>query len=174
MSDRGGPRVLVTAASRHGATHEIAEAIGRGLVQRGVTARVVPAEDVRGIEGFDAFVFGSAVYMGHWLSPVLQLIEENDLSDGRRIWLFSSGPIGSPDPMPHEEAVDVTDLMERTDAREHKDFAGKIDKHALGFRERALVAALRVPEGDFRDWDAIDAWSAEIADAIQGHDKETA
>jgi menaquinone-dependent protoporphyrinogen oxidase len=26
-----------------------------------------------------------------------------------------------------------------------------------------VVAALRVADGDFRDWDAIDAWGAQIA-----------
>jgi hypothetical protein len=28
------------------------------------------------------------------------------------------------------------------------------------------VVALRVPDGDFRDWSAIEAWAAEIAEAL--------
>jgi menaquinone-dependent protoporphyrinogen oxidase len=31
---------------------------------------------------------------------------------------------------------------------------------------RAIVAALRVPVGDYRDWSAIQAWADEIADAL--------
>ena len=40
-------RVLVTAASRHGATHEIADAIAAGLERRGVEAEARHAEDAR-------------------------------------------------------------------------------------------------------------------------------
>lgn len=44
---------------------------------------------------------------------------------------------------------------------------GKIDKAALGFGERAIVAALRAPVGDFRDWDAVRAFADRIAGALQ-------
>ena len=51
---------LVTAASRHGATYEIADAIGRTLAERGLDVRVVHAEDVGAVDGYDAVVLGSA------------------------------------------------------------------------------------------------------------------
>jgi len=159
-------RVLVSAASRHGATREIAEAIAEGLERRGVQARAAPAEDVGELEGYDAVVLGSAVYMGHWLEPAVRLAEALAQAGGRPVWLFSSGPIGSPDPLPHDEAVDVARLVEATSAREHRVFSGKLDRKLLKFRERAVVAALHVQEGDFRDWDAIDAWAAEIAESL--------
>jgi len=41
-------------------------------------------------------------------------------------------------------------------------FAGKLDKRQLGFGERAIVVALRVPEGDFRNWAEIKGWASEI------------
>ena len=47
-------RVLVTAASRHGATHEIADAIASGLVRRGGAAVARPAEELRAAGGYDA------------------------------------------------------------------------------------------------------------------------
>ena len=37
----------------------------------------------------------------------------------------------------------------------------------LAFPERAIVSALRVPEGDFRDWAAISGWAAGIATALR-------
>jgi menaquinone-dependent protoporphyrinogen oxidase len=34
------------------------------------------------------------------------------------------------------------------------------------FGEKAIVMALRAPEGDFRDWDEIREWAAAIAQAV--------
>ncbi len=81
------------------------------------------------------------------------------------VWIFSSGPIGDP-PKPDEDPVDVAEIHRRTAAVEHRLFAGKLDKSKLGFAERAIVAALRAPVGDFRDWDEITAWAGGIASAL--------
>ena len=158
-------RVLVTAASRHGATHEIAEAIARGLVQRGVEAQARPTEEVSSLDGFDAYVVGSAVYIGRWLDAARELVEANaDALAERPVWLFSSGPLGPPDALkPEGDPVDAADLVESTGAVEHRVFAGRLDRGLLSFGEKAVVVAVRAPEGDFRDWDAIDGFAAEIA-----------
>jgi menaquinone-dependent protoporphyrinogen oxidase len=58
--------------------------------------------------------------------------------------------------------VDVSGILEATGARDHRVFSGKLDKGSLGFAEKAIVLALRVAEGDFRDWEAIREWAREI------------
>jgi menaquinone-dependent protoporphyrinogen oxidase len=169
-------KVLVSAASKHGATAGIAEELGkaldealqeRGIGSSGEVVDVRPAEEVSSVEDYDAVVLGSAVYAGHWLRPARELTERqaNVLAE-RRVWLFSSGPIGEP-PKPEEEPVDVAEIMEATGAREHRIFAGKIDRGRLGFAEKAVILALRAPEGDFRDWEAIRQWAEGIADTLQ-------
>jgi menaquinone-dependent protoporphyrinogen oxidase len=159
-------RVLVTAASRHGATQEIAEAIAAGLVRRGVAAEARPAEEVEALDGYDAFVIGSAVYVGRWLEPARALVERNPaLLAGRPVWLFSSGPLGPPDALkPEGDPVDVAELVELARPVAHQVFAGRLDRSLLGLAEKAVVVAVRAPEGDFRDWDAIDAFAGAIAD----------
>jgi menaquinone-dependent protoporphyrinogen oxidase len=82
------------------------------------------------------------------------------------VWLFSSGPIGDP-PKPEEDPVDVAGILAATRAREHRVFAGKLVRKQLSFGDKAIAVALRVPEGDFRDWAAIKGWAAEIAAALQ-------
>ena len=77
------------------------------------------------------------------------------------MWLFSSGPIGDP-PKPEEDPVDVADIAGATRAREHRVLAGKLVKKHLRFGDKAIALALRVPEGDFRDWDEIKSWATEI------------
>jgi menaquinone-dependent protoporphyrinogen oxidase len=162
-------RVLVTAASRHGATHEIATAIAEGLDRRGVVAEARPVEELAGLDGYGAYVIGSAVYVGRWLEPARELVEGHDGALSRvPVWLFSSGPLGPPDALkPEGDPVDVTGLMETSRAVGHRVFAGRLDRKLLSFTEKAVVVAVRAPEGDFRDWDAIDAFAGEIARYLQ-------
>ena len=157
-------KVLVTAATKHGATAEIAATIGEALRgDHGLDATVVPPEQVTTIDGYDALVLGSAVYAGHWLAAAKELVDRAaGALAGKPVWLFSSGPVGDP-PKPEEDPVDVAEIVAVTKAREHRMFAGKLDKRQLGFGERAIVVALRVPEGDFRNWAEINGWASEIA-----------
>jgi menaquinone-dependent protoporphyrinogen oxidase len=158
--------VLVSAASKHGATAEIAEAIGRVLRERGLAVDVRRAENVTMVDGYDAVVLGSGVYVGRWLEAARKLVEaEATILAARPVWLFSSGPVGDP-PKPAEEPVDIAEIVRATGARDHQVFAGRIDKGRLGFGERAMVLALRAPVGDFRDWPAIEEWARGIADAL--------
>jgi menaquinone-dependent protoporphyrinogen oxidase len=157
-------RILVSAASKHGSTAEIASRIA-GTLRAGLPSVVVdalPAAEVGDTATYDAVVLGSAVYMGRWLDDARNLAERIAARTPRPVWLFSSGPIGDP-PKPDEEPVDVDGIVGATHARGHRLFAGRLDRHRLGFGEKAVVMALRVPDGDFRDWDAIDTWSTEIA-----------
>ena len=88
-----------------------------------------------------------------------------DALAARPVWLFSSGPVGDP-PKPEEDPVDVAEVLAATRAREHRVFAGKLVRKQLAFPERAIVSALRVPEGDFRDWAGITEWAGAIATAL--------
>lgn len=164
-----GPRVLVTAASRHGATQQIAEAIATGLTgspsgrAAGLTAVALPVESRPDPGRFTAVVLGSAVYIGRWLEPArtYAATQAAALRD-RPVWLFSSGPIGEP-PFPPDEPHDAAPLVQLTSARGHRVFPGRLDKARLGFGERAVVTAMRAPVGDFRDWDAVRVWAEDIA-----------
>lgn len=165
-------RVLVTAASRHGSTTDIAEEIAAALraVLRmsdpGAVVDVRAAEQVSTLDGYDAVVLGSAVYLGHWLESARVLVESHQDTLSRiPVWLFSSGPIGDP-PLPQEDPVDVEALCRQVKAREHQVFAGRLSKRVLRFTERAVVVALRAPEGDFRDWKAIREWASGVGEAL--------
>ena len=158
--------VLVAAASDHGATAEIASAIGEALGERGLVVTVVPVEGVESVDGYDAFVIGSAVYAGHWLKRARDFVERHAHAlSVRPVWIFSSGPIGDP-PKPKEEAVDVLPLATAVQARSHRVFGGKLDRSTLGFAERAIATALRAPEGDFRDFAEIRGWALGIAESL--------
>ncbi|HEU5114007.1 MAG TPA: flavodoxin domain-containing protein [Acidimicrobiia bacterium] len=160
-------KALISTASKHGSTAEIGDVIGEVLREHGIEIDVLGPEAVTSLEGYDLTVLGSAVYAGHWMKSMRELAERlaEDLA-ARPVWLFSSGPIGDP-PKPDEDPVDVAEVMERTGARGHAVFAGKIERSRLGFGERAIVSALKVPEGDFRDWDEIRRWAAGIVEELR-------
>lgn len=159
-------KVLVAVASKHGSTEEIARAVAEVLSERGLEATVRSPEEVDDVGGFDAVVLGSAVYAGRWMKEARELVERatEDFA-ARPLWLFSSGPIGDP-PKPEEDPVDVAEIMEATEARDHRVFAGRLERAKLGFAEKAVVMALRAPDGDFRDWDEIRGWAGVIAETL--------
>jgi menaquinone-dependent protoporphyrinogen oxidase len=160
-------KVLVSAASKYGATSEIAQAVADVLVGKGLDVTVVPPQEVGTVEEFDAAVLGSAVYMGQWMKPARELAERQAAAlAARPVWLFSSGPVGEP-AKPADNPVDVTKILAATKARDHQVFTGKLARKHLSFPDRAMASAIRAAEGDFRNWAHIRAWAAGIADALK-------
>ena len=159
--------VLVSAASKHGATAEVGDHIGEALRRRGFNVTVAEPDDAKPDAGYDGIVLGSGVYAGHWLKDAKHLAARiADASSRPLVWVFSSGPLGDP-PKPDEEPVDVAGIVDLVAPVEHRVFAGKIDKSELSFGERAIMIAVRAPDGDFRDWDEISAWADGIADMLE-------
>lgn len=167
-------KVLVTAASKEGATSEIAEAIAQTLRKRGLEITVSAPERVEDIRGYDAVVIGSAVYMGRWLEPASGLVHRCGAAMADRpVWLFSSGPVGNPRrklvQQMGADPVDLPALLAQTKARDHRMFAGKLSKAHMSLGRRISLSIFRGFAGDFRDWSEIDRWASQIADALAGH-----
>jgi menaquinone-dependent protoporphyrinogen oxidase len=156
-------RILVTAASRHDATAEVAQVIADTLERAGIEVEVRRPEEVVHLTAFDGVVLGSAIYAGHWLKPAKDLVERTSSRMHEiPVWLFSTGPIGDP-LKPEGLPVDVAPMLEQSGAREHRLFGGRLDKRELGFGEKAIVRMVGAAEGDYRPWDEIEAWAEEIA-----------
>ena len=161
--------ILIAYASRLGSTKTIAARITARLETHGLTAADRPVGSVGDLMPYDAFVVGSAVYAGHWLKEASAFVHgHRTVLATRPVWLFSSGPVGKlATKVEPVDPADVHELSTAVRARDHRIFSGALDRQALddsdlGFAER-FVAKRFVPEGDFRDWPAIDAWADEIA-----------
>ena len=166
-------KILVTAASRHGSTKEIATLIAGLMEDAGLEADVREPDDVMSLAGYDAAVIGSAVYMGRWLDPARQLIERcHGEFAGRRVWLFSCGPLGEP-AKPDSEPAEVAALREATGAIDHRVFPGSLVRSELGFGEKVVVAGVHAPYGDYRPWDDITTWARAIANWLRTVDLAT-
>ena len=162
-------RVLVAYASRLGATREIARRIGEVLRTAEHVVTVQSVDDPVDVAAFDAVVLGSGVFAGHWHRPALDFVHRHrrELA-ARPTWLFSSGPVGSIalDHAPKDPA-DVPELTQLVSPRGHRVFFGALDRSAVDdsdlSRFERIIAKRFVPEGDWRDWAAIEAWAADIA-----------
>jgi menaquinone-dependent protoporphyrinogen oxidase len=160
--------VLVTAATRTGATLEIAEAIAGVLRAQGLHVTVAGPSAVDDVQGYDAVVVGSAVYGGHWLEPATSFVSRfEDALAQRPVWLFSSGPVGDPTRaivrLMVSDPVELADLLERTKARGHELFAGKLASQSAPLGRRLALRLFRGLDGDWRDWPAIEGWAGTIA-----------
>ena len=162
-------KVLISVASKHGATNEIGAHIRESLLSAGLDAEVVAPDAVTELDGYDAVILGSAIYGGQWRPEVKTLVERLQTQlQQRPVWLFSSGPLGDP-PVPADDPPDAVRMVESTGAEEHVVFAGKLDRSKLNLLERSMVKAVKAPYGDFRDWDEISRWADRISRALSNH-----
>ncbi len=179
-------KILVAYASRHGATQGIAERIAATLTEDGVDVTLRTVGQAGPVDGYDAFVIGSAAYYGRWLKEATRFVrrEQATLAD-RPVWLFSSGPVGEapPDGKDHVKEAEPKEFAEFERAlptRDRRVFYGawQPDLSPGGVLERLtrLLPAVRdaLPAGDFRDWAAIEAWAHGIARELHPADRELA
>lgn len=161
-------RVLVIYASKHGSTHEIADAIADELRKAGLDADCVSADEVREL-ACDAVVLGSAVYLGRWRREARRILKRHGKElAAMPFWVFSSGPVGDPDQEDEssekwlEPQHTIAEAV-RLNVRDHVVFGGSVPSEPHGFVERSMARG--IPEGfqDRREWDQIRSWARGIA-----------
>lgn len=167
MSDKA----LVTYATRYGATAGIAEKIHEVLNLAGVPSDLFNVKEVSDLSPYSAVVLGSAVYIGKWRKEATQFIKKNQSALAEcPVWLFSSGPTEEGDPVELLEGWRIPEslkpVVDRIQVRDIAVFHGVMEPEKLNFFERWIVNNIKSPTGDFRDWEAISAWAASIAETL--------
>jgi menaquinone-dependent protoporphyrinogen oxidase len=159
-------RVLVTYASKHGSTAEIAEAVAETLRTSGLQADCREAAGVASLETYDAVVLGSAVYMKRWRREARRFLARHGKAlAARPFWVFSSGPVGDPakdDPAWIEPAATIAKAVQ-LGARDHAIFGGSVPEEPHGMVQRAMSKDTPPEYRDRRDWEEIRAWATGIA-----------
>lgn len=160
-------RILVVYGTKTGCTAGIAEEIGRTLVDLGATVDVKRAEGAPAPAGYDAVLVGSGVRAGNWHGAVKQWVVANaDALKAVPVAFFTACLTMASDPGKADEVRAYTDpLIAETGVSplEIGLFAGMNDLKAFSLPERLIMKAMKAPQGDFRDLEAVAAWAREIA-----------
>jgi menaquinone-dependent protoporphyrinogen oxidase len=168
-------RVLVAYASKAGSSVGVAEAIGQTLAEHGARVDVRQAKTVTNLRAYDAVVAGSAIRGASWLPEAMQFLETHRAAlAGKPFAAFMVCiTLAMPGAEKYRDGVAGWLAPVRALARPVSEglFAGVLDYSKLalmdGLKMRALSAATRTPEGDYRDWDAIRAWARDLAVTLQ-------
>ncbi len=161
-------KILVTYASRAGATGEVADAIGQVLCETGAVVDVRQAKDVTDLSEYSAVVLGSAIYMGGWMSEATKFVEKHrqTLSEmPLATFTVSMLMVDRPEEFQQLIATHFTESEQqpRLQPVSNRIFAGRINYSNLSFLHRSIAKMMKAEEEDRRDWDAIRAWAGELA-----------
>jgi menaquinone-dependent protoporphyrinogen oxidase len=161
MSDK----ILIAHATKAGSTGEVAEAIAEELRSGGAEVDVRPANDVKKVSAYTAVIVGSAIRMGELLSDATKFVKKhektlNELPVAYFVVCMTMKDDTEENRTTVEAYLDpVCELVEPVDMGL---FAGAINYSKLSFPARTMSKAMKVSEGDFRDWDAIRDWTRQV------------
>jgi menaquinone-dependent protoporphyrinogen oxidase len=155
-------KVLVTYATKMGATAGIAAVVGSELRAAGFEVDVHELGAVQAVTPYDAVVLGSAIYQNRWLPEAVRFLRRHERQlRARPVWLFHSGPIGPASHQAQPVPPDVARLARLVGAPPVKTFAGNLQPDAvLHHPDLERLTA------DSRDWPEIRTWSEEIATTL--------
>ncbi len=158
-------RVLVTYATRAGATAEIAAAIAETLAARGYAVDVKPVKEKPTLAGYSAVVLGSAIRMGNWLPEAVDFVKANQAAlNALPVALFTVHMLNTGDDEASRAARAaylnaVRPLLQDAEAVY---FEGKMDFSRLSFLDRTIAKMVKAVEADHRDWGQIKGWASTV------------
>ncbi len=158
-------QALVVHASDRGSTAELAAWIGEAFAERGIEVEVRACEEVTDLGESQAVVVAGALYLGRWHHEARRFVKQFAEPLRRRtVWLCSTGPLDHSAAQQELPAVsDVTRALQRSRARGHQTFGGKLDAGATGPLTTQVAAQ---SAGDYRDREQVTAWAQSVADTL--------
>jgi menaquinone-dependent protoporphyrinogen oxidase len=162
-------KILVTYASTHGSTEEIAGVIAETLRNRGLAVDLQPIRNVHSLAGYRAVLLGAPIYIFKWHKDALRFLTryQTMLTDDLPIAIFAGGPFGTG---AEEEWQEIRIRFDQTLEKfpwlkplSVQIFGGRFDPAKLHLPYSLIPALRQMPPGDLRDWDAIRTWADSLA-----------
>lgn len=171
-------RILVLYATRRNSTAEVARYISHILQEQQLEVTTANVDTFDGDIGeFDAYVFGSSIYSGMWLHPLIEKIRQSQTQIGQKpVWCWAmcirvleeGGLAYVRSNYVPEHVLDTLNLQD------FRFFAGKLFMDEIDMEERWTLAVrydgTQPPtdfNDDYRDWSVIGLWARTIAAALK-------
>lgn len=160
-------KVLVVYGTGTGCTAGVAERIGKGLAEGSARVDVVRADEAPAAAGYDAIVVGSGIRGGQWHQSSRTWVADNAAAlKAAPVAFYTVCLTLASDPDKGPEVRAYTDkLVEETGVSpvDIGTFAGWGTRKTFSLPERLILNMMKAPDGDRRDWAAIDAWTGSVA-----------
>jgi menaquinone-dependent protoporphyrinogen oxidase len=143
----------------------VAEVIGQALCDEGAAVDVRLAKEVHDVSAYRAVILGSAIRMGRWLPEAVEFVETHqDTLRQLPVAYFSVCMTLQEDTEENrrEVAAYVDPVREIVQPVDVGAFAGAMDYGKLSLAFQLLIRAMKIPEGDFRNWDSIHTWGTDV------------
>jgi menaquinone-dependent protoporphyrinogen oxidase len=170
VNDTQNDRILVTYASRRGSTRDVAQAIAQTFRDGGAAVDMVPIADVTDLTAYQAVIVGSAIRFGRWLPEAVEFVTNNrDFLSQVPTAFFTVCMTLHQDT--EENRRTAAEFLEPVRAiltpTSEGWFAGNLVYREINLWQRTLARAIKFPEGDFRNWEAIRAWAEHVMSDIK-------
>jgi menaquinone-dependent protoporphyrinogen oxidase len=158
-------KMLIAYASKLGSTGGVAKAIAEELTALGMAVDVKRIGEAEDFSRYDSVLVGSAVRRGRWLPEAVDFLRENRESLASKPVSYFTVCITMHQDTPANRATAQGIAAPARSIREPSAegfFGGLMDYGKLSFMEQMILRAMKVPEGDYRDWAAIRAWARQL------------
>jgi menaquinone-dependent protoporphyrinogen oxidase len=169
-------KILVAYSSYCGSTGGVAETIGRELCDQGARVDVRFLKKVNDISSYDGIVIGSSIRNRAWLPEAAEFVKKNqerlsrvpvayfltcitlyrDTAETRRVVRNYFNPVLESVPSVHPLDLGL--------------FAGVLDYSRMNIIFRTIMKSKmkkqEIPEGDYRNWEAIRGWARGLAEVF--------
>lgn len=174
----GSGKVLVAYTSQYGSTGGIADAIAQGLHDEDTAVDVVRLEEqtlVENIDDYSAVVIGSPVISSAWMPAAISFVEryQDTLQHIPVAYFLACMELAlSTDPNAAENLTPVFDEVlahiPSVTPVAFGLFAGALDYSKMSPANRVLYQYFSPDDtdGDFRDWDAMSDWAADVRPSL--------
>jgi menaquinone-dependent protoporphyrinogen oxidase len=158
-------KILVAYATRTGTTQEVAQAIGEVLAEKGAAVDVRNVREIDDPTTYQALVLGSGVRAGNLMPEAVEFVEANQraLEQMPAAYFVVCATLQEDTEENRQVVAGYLDpLRELVEPVTEGLFAGAIERSKLSLPLRLMLKAMKAEDGDWRDWDAIRTWAAEV------------
>ncbi len=161
-------RILVAYTTKKGSTAEIAQAVGKDLKSAGYDVGVHEMAAVQSVEGYDAIVLGAPFYMhsAYGIEKFVKKFCRDTISKPVAVFGVGMAPVSNKPGEVDEEMKILNKSVASCRPVSVVLFAGKVDPSKFNFIVRKMIEADKTVVGDFRNWDAIAAWTRDLPEKM--------